>query len=222
MKNTDKVTLTIGQLKRLIKESYDEDGFIWTLNKIKKWKVNFIKESDTIFDTADDALEDGMIELEKCPDGDYFEIVVTKVGTPENNSRFIVKRAVKTKSGKITAFGLNNKNIFFDENKLNEADVGKWYVQCDPTFFHENHCSTQKKIFDFMEKFDWAIPESAYPAMVKLAKSLGADGCTGFTMNEDESSCFLVFDNEEDALNWANILYDDGTSWPEDYVSDWL
>ena len=111
MKDTDKVTLTVGQLKRLINESYDSDGFIWTLNKLGRGKVNFIKDSDTIFDTADEALEDGMTELEKCPDGDYFEILVTRPGMPTNNYRNIVKRANKTKSGHTNAFGLNGKNI---------------------------------------------------------------------------------------------------------------
>lgn len=115
MKNTDKITLTVGQLKRLINESYDSDGFIWVLSKLNMGKTDFIKDSDTIFDTADEALEDGIIELEKCPDGKIYEIKVSRIGMPTNNYRNIIKRAVKTKSGHISVFGLNGRNIFMDD-----------------------------------------------------------------------------------------------------------
>lgn len=83
MKDTDKVTMTIGQLKKLVKESYnygdDDEAYKWSiLTATKKswgWEGSDsdIATSDDYFDTPKAALKDAMAWLRdeiKTP-GDY-------------------------------------------------------------------------------------------------------------------------------------------------------
>ena len=86
MKNTDKVTLTFGQLKRLVKES-NESGFYWTVEELYRTKpgplsnTNFVDDSDTIFDTVIDAYTDGLDYLRsECPDEGVFKLYVLRTG----------------------------------------------------------------------------------------------------------------------------------------------
>lgn len=81
MKNTDKITLTVRQLKRLIHESIemnDEDGYIWRINKVEgpRFNFDFIEDSDEIYYSLKDAYEAGIKKLKELPNVGRFEMLV--------------------------------------------------------------------------------------------------------------------------------------------------
>ena len=81
MKNTDKVTLTFGQLKRLVKESMDDpkNVWYWSINELRDdaghgWESYRQEEgSDYTFDNADDAYADGLrhFNSKRYPEGHW-------------------------------------------------------------------------------------------------------------------------------------------------------
>ena len=205
MKDTDKVTMTLGQIKKLIKESaYNKDGFIWTLNKIGMGKVDFIKDSDTIFDTADEALEDGMIELKKCPDGNPFEIIVTRTGMPTDDYRNIVKRATKSRSGKIAAFGLNKRNVFFDQVEESYDDDEDNGDKADSNFVWTISKAAQDEDGEFYEGDDlaqskkgWDYPDNALDDLKRKLNTLKPG-------------------------NYFVVIYDDNAEEMDPYIYDYI
>ena len=90
-----------------------EDGYIWTLFRDhsyrSKYTINnsrrFLRDSEEIFNTVDDALEDGIDELiYNCPDEGSFRIIVTRVGDSIDNYRLEKGFAYKDKIRKRRCF----------------------------------------------------------------------------------------------------------------------
>lgn len=103
MKNTDKITLTIGQLKRLIKESKfnKSDEAYWEIFEMKRdpyfanrWISNgVIQKSPITFFDINNAYVDGLKQLKKYSNGDYEMRVYNKY--------YVVFFTVENHDGKI-------------------------------------------------------------------------------------------------------------------------
>lgn len=78
MKDTDKVTLTFGQLKKLVKES-NEIYYSWAIINIRK----VILSSGELFVNPEDAYNEGFEQLKKYNDG-YFKLEVFDIDNPND------------------------------------------------------------------------------------------------------------------------------------------
>jgi hypothetical protein len=90
----------------------DYDGYVWEINEyvgptFGNRKRLFVEESDDIFDTPEEAFEDGMEALNTCPDEGYFQMVVMLNGAEYGADNFIGKAASK-EDGEISVVKTDN------------------------------------------------------------------------------------------------------------------
>ncbi len=109
-------TMTWGQALKKLQEYFkvagsarnelDYDGYVWEINEYRRHgfsipKRYFVKESEDIFDTPEEAFEDGIDVLNSCPNKGYFQMVVMLNGAEYRYENFIGKAAIKN-DGDIT------------------------------------------------------------------------------------------------------------------------
>ena len=108
-----------------------------------------------------------------------------------------------------------------DSEKCDEAAAGKtFYVQCDPTYFHEERCKLQADLADILKKHGYEETPESSKEVADFVNSHGGKNCTGLRVGGELESIFLTFTSEADAYDFAEKLADDGSSYAEDWVGD--